>query len=110
VGEGGSGGALALALGDQVWMTDKSMYAILSPEGFASILWKDSKRAQEAAEVMQLTPDALFEATVVDRIVPDTGVDFAADLRARLVPTIAELQAQSTTERLETRYARFRRF
>ncbi|MHA3065025.1 carboxyl transferase domain-containing protein [Lacticaseibacillus saniviri] len=110
VGEGGSGGALALALGDQVWMTDKSMYAILSPEGFASILWKDSKRAQEAAEVMQLTPDALFEATVVDHIVPDTGIDFAADLRARLVPTIAELQAQSTTERLEARYARFRRF
>ena len=53
VGEGGSGGALALAFGDEVWMTDKSMYSILSPEGFAAILWKDASRAKEAAEVMQ---------------------------------------------------------
>ena len=54
-GEGGSGGALALAAGDQVWMLENSVYSILSPEGFASILWKDSARAKEAAGVMQLT-------------------------------------------------------
>ncbi len=66
VGEGGSGGALALAFGDEVWMTDKSMYSILSPEGFAAILWKDSSRAKEAAEVMQLTPrDLLAKKSVI---------------------------------------------
>ena len=55
IGEGGSGGALALATADEVWMLENSIYSILSPEGFASILWKDSKRAKEAAEVMRLT-------------------------------------------------------
>lgn len=61
VGEGGTGGALALAFGDEVWMTDKSMYSILTPEGFAAILWKDSSRAQEAAEDLTLTPRDLLE-------------------------------------------------
>ena len=54
-GEGGSGGALALAAGDQVWMLENAVYSILSPEGFSSILWKDSTKAKEAAEVMRLT-------------------------------------------------------
>ncbi len=59
IGEGGSGGALALAAGDEVWMLENSVYSILSPEGFASILWKDSTKAKEAAEVMKLTAENL---------------------------------------------------
>ena len=74
IGEGGSGGALALAAGDQVWMMENSIYSILSPEGFASILWKDSTRAKEAAEVMKpvsythlLEPQALLQTGFVSR-------------------------------------------
>lgn len=61
VGEGGSGGALALAVGDCVWAFEESIYSILSPEGYATILWKDSSRAREAAEVMKLTPEDLIK-------------------------------------------------
>ena len=64
-GEGGSGGALALALADEVWMMEYSIYAILSPEGFASILWKDGKRADEAAELMKITAAELLELDVI---------------------------------------------
>lgn len=110
IGEGGSGGALALALGDEVWMTDQSMYAILSPEGFATILWKDVSRAAEAAAVMGLTPDELLARHVVERIVPDTGTQFAADLRKQLTPALARLSAQTVDELLDARNKRFRQF
>ena len=71
IGEGGSGGALAMATSDEVWMLENSVYSILSPEGFASILWKDSTRAKEAAEVMKLTAKDLLEAGIVERIVKE---------------------------------------
>ncbi|MEG2644986.1 MAG: acetyl-CoA carboxylase carboxyl transferase subunit alpha, partial [Enterococcus sp.] len=71
-GEGGSGGALALALADEVWMMEYSIYAILSPEGFASILWKDGKRADEAAELMKITAAELLDLDVIDRVIPET--------------------------------------
>lgn len=71
IGEGGSGGALALAVADEVWMLENSVYSILSPEGFASILWKDSKRADEAAEVMKLTSFDLKEAGMIETIIPE---------------------------------------
>jgi acetyl-CoA carboxylase carboxyl transferase subunit beta len=74
IGEGGSGGALALAVGNQVWMMENATYAILSPEGFASILWKDGKRAEEAASVMKITAQDLKELKVVDDIIPEYGV------------------------------------
>lgn len=64
IGEGGSGGALAMATSDEVWLLENSIYSILSPEGFASILWKDSSRAKEAAGVMKLTADRLLKARV----------------------------------------------
>lgn len=69
IGEGGSGGALALAVADKVWMLEHSMYAILSPEGFASILWKDGSRATEAAELMKITAGELYNMGVVDRVI-----------------------------------------
>ncbi|HES7524454.1 TPA: acetyl-CoA carboxylase carboxyl transferase subunit alpha, partial [Streptococcus pyogenes] len=73
IGEGGSGGALALAVADQVWMLENTMYAVLSPEGFASILWKDGSRATEAAELMKITAGELYKMGIVDRIIPEHG-------------------------------------
>lgn len=70
-GEGGSGGALALAMGNQVIMLENAVYSVLSPEGFASILWKDSSRAQEACDVMKLTAADLLELGVADQVIPE---------------------------------------
>lgn len=72
IGEGGSGGALAMAVADEVWMLENSIYSILSPEGFASILWKDSKRAKEAAEVMRLTAADLKQLGIIEQVIPET--------------------------------------
>ena len=70
-GEGGSGGALALSMGNRVLMLENAVYSVLSPEGFASILWKDSSRVEEACEVMKLTAQDLLELGVIDEIVPE---------------------------------------
>lgn len=117
LGEGGSGGAIALALSDEVWMLENSIYAILSPEGFASILWKDSARAAEAAEIMKLTAAELKEMEIVDRIIPETEEGKAyskEELLTNLVPTIKKtlqrLAKQSVVERKNARYKRFRKF
>ena len=72
IGEGGSGGALALAVADEVWMMENAVYSVLSPEGFASILWKDSKRADEAAEVMRITAGDLKALGIVERVIPES--------------------------------------
>ena len=71
IGEGGSGGALAMATADEVWMLENSIYSILSPEGFASILWKDSKRAKEAAGVMKLTANHLKSMEIVEQVIAE---------------------------------------
>lgn len=116
-GEGGSGGALALALADEVWMMEYSIYAILSPEGFASILWKDGKRADEAAELMKITAAELLDLNVIDRVIPETLKGKKLDeekiirmMRKSLVEKITELAKCSTEELLEKRYQRFRKF
>ena len=70
-GEGGSGGALALALGNRVLMLENAVYSVLSPEGFASILWKDSRRSAEAASVMKLTANDLLQLGVIDQVIPE---------------------------------------
>lgn len=74
IGEGGSGGALALAVADEVWMLENAIYSVLSPEGFASILWKDSKRASEAAEVMKLTAADLKKLGVIEAVIAEPEV------------------------------------
>ena len=74
IGEGGSGGALALAVADRVWMLENSIYAILSPEGFASILWKDGSRAMEAAELMKITSFELLDMKIVDKVISEVGL------------------------------------
>ncbi|MFS1663296.1 acetyl-CoA carboxylase carboxyl transferase subunit alpha [Streptococcus sp. zg-JUN1979] len=113
VGEGGSGGALALAVANQVWMLENTMYAILSPEGFASILWKDGSRAPEAAELMKLTAGELLKMGVVDKVIPEHGYfssEIVDKLRVELVKELDSLSQLSTKELLEARYQRFRKY
>lgn len=113
LGEGGSGGAIALALSDQVWMLEHSIYSILSPEGFASILWKDSKLAPEAADMMRLTAHELKDLGVIDRIIQEeemSNQELVAILIPEIKTTITELSKQPTQDRLAKRYERFRKF
>lgn len=111
-GEGGSGGALALACGDQVWMLEDSMYSILSPEGFASILWKDSKRADEAAEVMQLTPEALLKQEIIEGIIPESSSHrkICKEIKKVLTRELKNLTSLTEFELVKRRKERYRKF
>lgn len=112
LGEGGSGGAIALALSDQVWMLEHSVYSILSPEGFASILWKDSKLAPEAAEMMRLTAVDLKEMEVIDRIISESieREELVNNLISDIKRTFTELKKETSSVRVAKRYERFRKF
>lgn len=113
LGEGGSGGAIALALSDEVWMLENSIYSILSPEGFASILWKDSRLAADAAEMMKLTAAELLELGVIDQVIPEgemSNQELAAYLVPEIIATIANLKTNPIDTRLTNRYDRFRKF
>ncbi len=110
IGEGGSGGALALAVADRVWMLENSIYSVISPEGCASILWKDSSRVQEACECLRLTPKHLLEMGVIEEIIPEKTQDSTFEaLKERLVQTFAQLCEKDTHTLCEERYARFRK-
>ena len=111
IGEGGSGGALGLGVADRVWMLENAVYSVISPEGCASILYKDASKAPEAAAALGLTADKLLELGIIDRVVSeDTGspTDVAANLREALVPTLDELAARPTDALLQERYEKFR--
>ncbi len=116
IGEGGSGGALAMATADEVWMLENSVYSILSPEGFASILWKDSSKAKEAAEVMKLTAKDLYKLGIVEKVF-DEPQDFKAEnliqvtesMESEIVRFLAEYMTKSHQELSSHRYMRFRR-
>lgn len=117
LGEGGSGGALALALANRVAMQQHAVYSVLSPEGFASILWKDGSRAPEAAEVMGMSADDVFELGVVDAVLPEgdgaahENPEQAADIVFAYVDeTLEELAALTPDELLAQRQSRFARF
>lgn len=117
LGEGGSGGALALAVADEVWMLEFSIYSILSPEGFATILWKDASRSEEAADLMQLTAAELYEKGIIDRVIPErVGDDWIPrdqvkkDLKIALYEKTKELLTYSTDDLLQKRQAKFRNF
>lgn len=113
IGEGGSGGALALAVADKVWMLEHSMYAILSPEGFASILWKDGSRATEAAELMKITAGELYNMDVIDKVIPEHGYfssEIVEMIKTNLIAELDELSKLPLEELLENRYQRFRKF
>lgn len=113
IGEGGSGGALALAVADRVWMLENSIYAVLSPEGFASILWKDGSRAMEAAELMKITSHELLEMQIVDKVIPEAGLsskELMVALKQDLMAELNHLSSLSLEEMLEGRYQRFRKY
>ncbi len=112
IGEGGSGGALALAVADEVWMLENSVYSVISPEGCASILWKDSSKAPQAAEALRMTAQDLFDLRVIERIIRQPRADDQAmfeSLKLLVSRTFEKNLALDTAELTEQRYARFRR-
>lgn len=117
IGEGGSGGALALAVANEVWMLENAMYSILSPEGFASILWKDSKKSAEAAERMKITAKELKELGMIERVIPEEET-LSLETLQTLVPKLQEqisgffkeALAKQPEELIQQRYERFRAF
>lgn len=115
IGEGGSGGALALGVANRVYMLENAIYSILSPEGFAAILWKDASRAQEAAGIMKITADSMLDLGIIDAIVhePAEGAQknkeiTAINLKKQISEGLQELCAFSGEELKKMRYERFR--
>ena len=115
IGEGSSGGALALGVGNKVFMLENAIYSILSPEGYASILWKDASRVKEAAEKMKLTAEDLYELKVIDKIIKEpkgdteeSFVKIAKSLRKEISNAIEEMKDMSTEMLVEDRYQKFR--
>lgn len=117
IGEGGSGGAIALACGDRVWALENSIYSILSPEGFASILLKDPSKAQEVSEIMGITSYDLLEKGIIEKIIKEPAggaqndINFVAnEIKTNLINEIKLLQSKTVRELLNQRYLRFRNF
>ena len=117
IGEGGSGGALALAVGNEVWMMENATYAILSPEGFASILWKDGKRAKEASGVMKITAEDLKELNVIEEIIPEYGIadepaceSISRYMKGHMKEFLKKQNGKTGEQLAAERYARFRAF
>lgn len=115
IGEGGSGGALALGVADEVWMLEHAVYSILSPEGFASILWKDSSRAKEAAGIMKITAQDLLQYKIINRIIKEPAggahkdVDKTSEsIKNALVNALPILLGKTKKELIEDRYERYR--
>ena len=115
IGEGSSGGALALGVGNKVLMLENAIYSILSPEGYASILWKDSSRVKEAAEKMKLTAKDLYDLKVIDKIIKEPEGDIeesfekiSKNLRKEIISIIKEMKNMSPEEIVEERYQKFR--
>lgn len=114
IGEGSSGGALAISVGNKIFMLENAIYSILSPEGYSSILWKDSSRVKEAAEKMKLTAKDLYDLKVIDKIIKESSDDEEAfhkickNLKKEIVKTIKEFQTKTESEIVEERYQKFR--
>ncbi len=113
IGEGGSGGALALAVADEVWMLENAIYSVISPEGCASILWKDAGKTAEASECLKLTAQDLFELGVIERIIREPK-----DIESKLFDSMKNLIAKTLDKKsaidpdtlIQNRYNRFRKF
>lgn len=115
VGEGSSGGALAIGVGNKVYMLENAIYSILSPEGYSSILWKDASRFKEAAEKMKLTAEDLLELKVIDKIIKEPKEDLEEDfkktaksLKKEIISAMKEFKTLSEEEIIEQRYLKFR--
>ena len=111
IGEGGSGGALALAVADRVWILENAVYSVVSPEGCASILWKDAKRAKEAAECLRLTAQDMEQLGVVEQVISeeDKGAVFTR-VKSMLETELDALCEKDTETLLKERYERFRKY
>lgn len=116
IGEGGSGGALAMAVADEVWMLENSVYSILSPEGYASILWKDSKRAKEAAAIMKMTADDLKKMGMIEKVFTEpkeyttqTMEETVKKIDTAIIKFLQDREPLTDIELLQKRYERFRR-
>ena len=115
IGEGSSGGALAIGVGDKVLMLENAIYSILSPEGYASILWKDSSRAEEAAEKMKLTAKDLLDLGIIDEVLKEPNGNAKSDIqkmaetiKKKITTLTKELQKIDVDELIENRYQKFR--
>lgn len=111
IGEGGSGGALALAAANEVWMLENSVYSVISPEGCASILWKDTSAVKEAAECLKLTAKDLYSLNVIDKIIAeDSDMNSVyGDIKNQLYEALKKYKAQTAEELTESRYMKFRK-
>lgn len=116
IGEGGSGGALALSVANKIFMLEHSIYSILSPEGFATILWKDVTKAKDAAEVMKITAQDLKNFNIIDGVIKEpwggahkNPVRMSLMIKKTIIKAISELQEQSVKELLDDRYNKFRK-
>ena len=113
IGEGSSGGALAVAIGNKVYMLENAVYSILSPEGYSSILWKDSSRAKEAAEKMKLTAEDLYELNVIDKIIKEPEKEnfdkICKDMKKEIISEITRMKNKTPNEIVDERYQKFRK-
>jgi acetyl-CoA carboxylase carboxyl transferase subunit beta len=117
IGEGGSGGALALSVGNEVWMLENATYCVLSPEGFASILWKDGRRAKEASDVMKITAQDLKGIGIVEEIIPEYGgadkkacESISRYMKGHMKDFLTRQSGKTGEELANERYERFRAF
>ncbi|WAW14297.1 carboxyl transferase domain-containing protein [Peptostreptococcus equinus] len=108
IGEGGSGGALALSVTDQIWMLENSVYSILSPEGFASILWKDSNLKEKAADLMKLTSQDMLDAGFIEKIIKEDGGE-VYNIKNEIIKFLEKSYSQSIEKILKKRYDKYRR-
>lgn len=116
IGEGSSGGALAIGVANKVYMLENAVYSILSPEGYSSILWKDSSRYKEAAEKMKLTAKDLLDLKVIDKIIrepeeidEESFVSLTENMKKEIKTSITKLTKLSKEEIVEQRYLKFRK-
>ncbi|MDY6313763.1 MAG: acetyl-CoA carboxylase carboxyl transferase subunit alpha [Clostridia bacterium] len=110
-GEGGSGGALALSVADKIIMLENAVYSVISPEGCASILWKDAKRAPEASDALRLTAQDLYEFKIADEVIPEENLpqtEIDKKLKEAIKKYLKELMKKSEKQLLESRYDKFR--
>ena len=114
-GEGGSGGALALAVADRVFMMENSVYSVISPEGCASIMWRDASKKELAAQALRITAPDLKEMEIIDEIIPepDGGAHTDYDAAAAMVDTVlqrhySQIKHQTMQQLIEARYKKFR--
>lgn len=115
ISEGGSGGALGISVANEVWMLENAIYSVISPEGCASILWKDSSKVKEAAEVLKLTSYDLYNFKIVDKIIDELGEgahitknEIVQNMKAEILDFIKRFQGESSQYLKEQRYRKFR--